>query len=478
MKSIVKNSKELKKTPTQKEKAEMLFERITVSQLRDFVFERFETDTAFLDLFVVTFANLDSSESKKDYLAHLISLKKKHIGITRYTQEVNLKKFNKEVKILLNVAHKHVEDNNFNSAFYISSAILEVFAEILISFNYKIEYCFNSVEEAIEIIYHISQTDITEDLRKNILNFCKKSLKSGNFIQWDWQSEILEIGLHICKNDKEIEKLLDMLDADLKTNDLIFTSQKLKFDTLLKIRNEEEAEQYMMEHLENPKLRHEAIERAFTNKNYSKAISLAEEGAENDFNYKTKLIVWNKLLLKIYQHLDSKNEIIKVAKSLMIDSTNKEDYFQIIKKSVPTEIWDEFLDEFIIELDPKGYWDDIRMVLLILVWEKNWVQLRNKINSIIYEDYRISNIEFLLTKYNTPELVSIYKNEIISYHQNKKSTSSYNALRNRIESIKELGHGSVVLEIINYFKTKFPTRFAMLTQLGLINLNDLKYTNK
>ena len=221
-----------------------------------------------------------------------------------------------------------------------------------------------SIEYAVNILFTISQQPIDEPVHKELYNYCLKSWQEMLFEGWDWHYTMLDIAVELTKNDNEAKQIHILLD-EIKPNNTDWDwdmqeAQRIRANLIRKTEGEEKASAFLEKNLSNSDFRKEIIEKAIKEKDYNKAIALSKEGINIDDSDKPGLANdWRDYLLKVYIILNDTEDIINTARFLFIDSNReKKRYFDILKKQLSPENWDDFVQCLIKDILKKDKWAD------------------------------------------------------------------------------------------------------------------------
>lgn len=133
----------------------------------------------------------------------------------------------------------------------------------------------------------------------------------------------------------------------------------------------------MTRHISNPEIRTAAIQNAVADKQYDKAINIAQDGIKHDAKDKPGLVYdWYRHLLNIVTLQNDKEKIIEYARILFIDSNfEKQPYYSILKKEVPSTRWTDFAEHLITDIQKKNRWFDVDLIAQIYINEQWWDRL-------------------------------------------------------------------------------------------------------
>jgi len=445
---------------------------VSHEKLQDYIKEYCEKNASFRQLFLADFAYLVMKENKSMYakkvkaILHSVS----HRGYIGYSEArfVGNATFD-----LIKSAEKHVESGNYRSAMYIACAVLEEMTKAL-------EYSDDSngdiggcIDYAKEIMYNLVTKDIDEDLRIELLEYCTTAFENSIFKGWDWHFSMLDIASDLILNKEEADKIHSLLDT-IKPNGKSWDwdyreAQRIRLQLITKIDGEAKANQFLETNITNSDFRKKIIENAIATKDYSKAIKIAEEGLKNDEKeYPGLADNWREYLLKVYLLLNDKDNIIKYAKHIFLNSNRERKYyFSLLKENVLLENWDNYLQLLIKEKTQSSRWVDTSFIAQIYIWEEQW----DKLFEIVKKDISLNNLDtyekYLINDY-AKELTDFYQKAILKYMENNMGRDHYQAACRYIRKLIKMGAREKADYVVLQLKTLYPKRKALMEELGQI----------
>ena len=318
MKKISTIKDDSRKILSKSDRAEILIERASSIELKEFIIDAIQNDDNLMNYFITFFFNYDNNESLKEYENQVKALKKKHFSTARYLDEYKVEAFNKDINLMVKTAERHIENYHYNSAFMISAAILKVGIEIYKAHQYAdLKQCLDT---PMELILEISKFEISEELRKQIVDFCTKSLKSNSFIIFNWQNDIFELALELCQNRKESNAIIDAIDSNKKDLREFQLFQIYKYKAISHFLGKDEADSYFEENIKNPWLRKILTEDALEKRDFEFVNKMIELGLNYDKNDQSFMILWHNLQFQICRLNEGDKNAIKSARYLLMHS--------------------------------------------------------------------------------------------------------------------------------------------------------------
>jgi len=457
------------KRKTVAQQVDELLEKASHDELKQYVREKALANAPFRNLFLSSFAQHNSDESKELYVKQLKSIIKTASDRYGFIDWSASKFVGNAVDNLLESAQKQINNRNYKSAVFISTAVMEQMTEALQYSDDSNGDIGGSVDAAYEMLHNIAQQQLSEEIRKLIIEYCFTSFDKQIFSDWDWHIGVLRLAALLLKTEDETERIFKQIDKAQKSDYQIEEAQSIKYNILLKTKGEIAAEKYLEQNITNSNLRREAIQKALNKKNYDKAISLAKDGVNYDLEDKPGLAKeWYDWLLKIAQAQTDTEKIIEYARLLFIDNfRNEQDYYQILKQHVKPEKWTEFVEAVIQDIATKKRWPDTSMIANIFIKEEWWSRLWE----LVKKSPDLNTIEYYekyLSKQYAAEIVELYANGILKYMKNSMGRDHYQNACRYIRRIIKLGARDKANEIISFLRAEYPKRKALMEELNKV----------
>ncbi len=459
-------NKPRKKRKTIADQVNELLNRASHDELKQFIKEKTEQDRAFRNMFMASFAHLNSSESKAMYEKQVKSILKAASGRHGFIDWSAVQHVGMAVDQLLDTAKKQMEAKNYQSAFFISTAVMEQMTEALQFADDSNGDVGGSINGGFEILYQLAQISNNEPLRKQIIEYCFTAFDKEIYEGWDWHIGILRIAGHLVKTEEETNRVFEQIESAQRSEYEKEAAQSIKYEVLLKTKGEAEANQYLEQHIANSNLRREAIQQAINQKDYEKANKLAHDGVEHDMKDKPGLAKeWYDWLLKIAQEQGNTEKIIEYARYLLIDNfRNEQDYYQVLKECVKPEKWREFIEKVIEDISTKKRWLDTHLISQIYIKEQWWDRLmemvKNDPNLRTIEKY-----EKYLSKDYANEIIDMYAAGIMKYMEENVGRKHYQSACRYLRRMIKMGGRDKANNTISILRKKYPQRRALIEEL-------------
>lgn len=454
------------KRKTVAQQVDELLEKATHDELKQFVREKAAQNAPFRNLFLSSFAQHNSEESKELYVKQVKSILKTASDRHGFIDWSASRLVGNAVDNLLESAQKQINNRNYRSAVFICTAVMEQMTEALQYSDDSNGDIGGSIDAAYEMLYTISQEQSSEEIRKLIIEYCFTSFDKQIYSGWDWHIGVLRLAALLLKTEEETERIFEQIDKAQRSDYEREVAQSLKYSILLKTKGETAAEKYLEQNITNSNLRREAIQKALKKKSFEKAISLAKDGVNYDLKDKPGLAKeWYDWLLKIAQAQNDSEKIIEYARLLLIDNfRNEQDYYQILKQHVKPEKWNAFVESVIHDITTKKRWLDMGLVASIFIKEEWWDRLLDLVKKS--PDFNtIDHYERYLSKNYSNDIVELYANGILLYMKNSMGRAHYQNACRYIRKIIKLGARDKANEIILYLRNEYPKRKALMEEL-------------
>lgn len=457
------------KRKTVAQQVDELLEKASHDELKQFVREKASENAPFRNLFLSSFAQHNSDESKELYVKQVKSILKTASDRHGFIDWSASRIAGNAIDNLLESAQKQINNRNYKSAVFICTAVMEQMTEAMQYSDDSDGDISGSVDAAYEMLCTIAQEELTEEIRKTIIDYCFTSFDKQIYSDWDWHVGVLRLAAMLLKTEDETERLFKQIDKAQLSDYERENAQSLKYDILLKTKGENAAEKYLKQNITNSNLRREAIQKALKKKNYDKAISLAKDGVNYDLKDKPGLAKeWYDWLLKIAQAQNDTDRIIEYARLLFIDNyRNEQDYYQILKQYVNPEKWTAFVEIVIQDITNKKRWLDTGLIASIFIKEEYWDRLLELVRKTP-DLNTIDHYEKYLSKHYANDIVALYSTGILNYMKNSMGRDHYQNACRYIRKIIKLGARDKANEIISYLRSEYPKRKALMEELDKV----------
>jgi len=370
---------------------------------------------------------------------------------------------------LLDSAKKQIKRGSYQNALWICFAVMEEMLEALNGADDSNGDISGCIDEAFYVVGEIATTCDSAAIRRQIFDFCLDEFDKGVFEGWDWHNSLLFMATELVVTDDDFARVMALADKKQQSDYRNEELQLIKYDLLLKWKGDTVANQFLEQNMDNPRFRRMAIKKALEQKNYAKAVKLAEDGVRTDLKDKPGLAKeWYDWLLKIAQEQKDIPKIIEYARYLLVDNfRNEQDYYQILKDHVKPEDWEAVINAIVHEIKAKRRWYDIGLVGSIYIKEEKW----DKLWEMVKENPDLSTIEryeSYLSKHYSDELVDLYTNQILDYLNRNMGRDHYQTACRYIRRMIKLGGKAQADKLIAQLRTLYAKRPALMQELDRV----------
>jgi hypothetical protein len=458
---------------TVSQQVDELLGKLSHADLKEYFRERCIKDSNFRQQFLTQYASLIMPDSQVLYAGQIKSILKTGLGRQGYIGYSEARYVGRAVHDLVARAENLVEAGNCKTAMFIACAVLE---EMTKAFEFADDSngdIGSSIEYAINVLFNICNQPINDTLRIELYTYCLKSWQEMIFEGWDWHYTMLDIAVELAKSDKEANQIHTLLD-EIRPNNSEWDwdmqeAQRIRLNLIRNFEGEVKASEFLEKNLSNSDFRKEIIEKAIKEKDYNKAIVLSNEGINIDDEALPGLANdWRDYLLRVYIILNDTENIIRIARFLFLYShREKSRYFDILKKQLTPENWEDFVKGLINDISTKNRWIDYSSIAQIYIWEEKWdklleiVQINSSLHTIdIYEKYLVPDY--------AKELTDIYRTAILKEMERATDRGRYQMICRYLRRMIKMGAGDTVNSLIKQLQTTYPKRKALLEELQMI----------
>ncbi|MCX6320559.1 MAG: SWIM zinc finger family protein [Bacteroidia bacterium] len=468
-----KNKSEVKKTKKKKTVAEQvdeLLEKLSHDNLKDYIKERCVKDSSFRQLFLANFAYLVIPESQALYAKQIHAILCTSADRNGFIGYSEARFAGNAVYDMVQRAEKLVEMSNYQTAMYMACAVLEEMTEALQYADDSNGDIGGCIDPAVDVLSSIVDKPVTEQLRKELFNYCITSFKKEIFKGWDWHFSMLDLATSLIKNSEEAQQIHSLLDnikpSDPDWNWDFKSAQRIRLELISKMEGDEKATQFLEQNIANSDFRKKTIETALSKKDYNKVIALAEEGIKLDDEKKPGLANdWRDYLLKVYISQSDTDNIIKYARYLFLNANReKKPYYSLMKKFISLENWDNFVKLIITDITNKNRWVDYSFISQIYIWEERWDKLFDIVKKNASLDRLDSYEKYLIKDYAT-EITDLYQTAILNYMVNNMGRSHYQIACRYLRKMIKMGVREKANFVIEQLKVLYPKRKALMEEL-------------
>lgn len=455
------------------EQVDEALEALSVSELNEFIRIHCEKDRGFRTRFLMQFAKDHTANTETNCAIDVENVFDTYINEYGGIDYYEIRDFNREISDKLEDAEHAIETGYVRDAFLIVSTIMKRLPSV---FNYTddssgyLGYCLSYSFSLLSKIVVVPSLD--ESLRLEIFDHLILFYENKELDEWGWGEPLLSAAIQLIHTTEEKNRMLKILNEIKPTEEYwdwnYRMAQKLMLQLITVTEDSTAVYNYLINNITNPDFREQLITQAIKSKEYTKALTWANEGmVESDKEGENKR--WERLQLNIYEQLKDKKNIIRLTSSFIIDSfelPRKEDY-NLLKKNIPAESWNKHLEQMLAEIIKKKDGYSYEKIESLYIWEKSWakylVLLQNNANL-----QRVEQAEEYLSKLYPDQLVLLYRDSIFSFLEQNVGRSFYQQACEYIRRMRKLGGDEVVELLIEQLKKTYKNRKALLDELGYL----------
>ena len=459
----------VKKSKSVATQIDELMAKASVEELMELIRMEATKNAMFRNHVLASLEHYDENVSKELYQKQLKAMIRSATDRYSLIDWNHARSLGRAVDELLDSAKKQINRGNYQNGLTICLAVLEEMLEPLNTADDSNGDIGGCIDEAFNLLGEMATTCDSTAIRRQIFDFCLDKFDKGVFEGWDWHNGLLSLAAQLAETDDDFDRVMALAEKKQKSEYSNEEVQLIKYDLLLDRKGETVANQFLEQNMDNPKFRRMAIEKALEQKNYAKAVKLAEDGVKTDMKDKPGLAKeWYDWLLKIAQAQKDTPKIIEYARYLLIDNfRNEQDYYQVLKEHVKPEDWESVINAIVHEIKTKRRWYDAGLVGNIYIREKKWDKLwemvmENPVLSVIerYETY--------LSKHYSDEMTDLYANQILDYLEHNMGRDHYQTACRYIRRMIKLGGKVKADKLIAQLRTLYAKRPALMQELDRV----------
>jgi len=334
-------------------------------------------------------------------------------------------------------------------------------------------YLVYKCQRASEVIAQMIQTDLSDDLLKDLMDEISKLIKNSNYDDYDLadlNQLLFSISLKISNFDDGIR----IIDEALKDEPDSFRTPSLvinKIELLENADRKEEVEKVISSYLYLPEIRKIRLKELMSEEQYEKALTLIDEGislAEKKEHPGT-VADWKDKKLSVYQLTGNQEKVIELAEDLFITGRESINYYHILKTAVSTEKWANYLDDFLSKSTKQKTWGFGHVLAEIYIAEEYWDRLMDYVEKNIQlgEYNSLGEYESYLKPRYPERMLAFYCSQITDYAAKNMGRDHYKYVSDILKTMKTYpGGNEIVSTLLAHFKSVYSNRRAMMEELG------------
>ena len=469
-----KEKKAVKKKRTIREQLEEILEKLSPEEMRSYIGEFCGKDKTFRDLFLAQYLHLIQPVTQEIYSKQIRAVLKSASGRYGYIDYAGARQVGNSMYQLYQLAEKAMNAGSWREAMYMGRAIMEEMTIAIERGDDSNGDLGGSIDNGQDILFRIAQECTDSGIRSELFEYSIDAYHRELFEGWDWHYNMLDLAIELQKTEDEKMRILHYLDQIKPKNDgwdfRYEEAQKQRLKLIRKTEGKIRANDYLEANITNSDFRRELILKAIEEKNYAKAVALAEKGIAADRKDKPGLAAeWKWHLLNVYQLQNDSEKSVELARNLFLYSGrfSTKEMYNIMKKYVPAADWNVFFEQLVADRIKSEQWVSFYTIADMYTWENQW----EKLLSLLIKNPSIDNIshvEKYLAKQNAEQLVDLYSKEIQVFIEKNISRSHYRTACKYIRRMKKLGVQDKTEELIAFLRSTYPQRRALMEELDKV----------
>lgn len=463
------------KKKSEAEQVKAILKVLPHEELKKVFYAACKKDSKLKLSFIAQHLHLLENESKELYTLQLQTLIKGYKGKFGFIDYRDARQLNLQIDELLNLANRSCEQNDFQKAFHIASAILETTVDLIDCSDDSGGYLSRNIENTIHLLEDLTESELDEELHNELLNYLLDKFTSNTFEGWNWWLDILDLAIRLTRSQAENEKVLSLLDSVMQKADHWYLEkfQDLKAKLILKCDGKEAADLYITNNTSNSYFRKRLIEEALAAKDYTKSEALAQDGVTQDDDKLPGLAdEWRVYLLNIYLITGNTPKAIQLAHYFYLSGygrfENAEYYYKLLKSLVQPDQWSGYVNRLADEvIDKEGlFYSTPYQLINLYIWEEEWDKLFALIKTVNSLPCTELISQHLPTSY-TNQIIPIYKKQILEYVDYYVGRSYYQVVCQHIKKLMQMD-ADVADALILELKQTYSKRKALMEELNYI----------
>lgn len=447
----------------------VILQNISDAELKNYVRDYAKTNRAFALALKARFAASVPMADDREKFYQLLDTTIKDVRTkqdrVRYKGKLKLIKILRE---LLAQADDYIASEKFTDALYILQAVIEKGAPLFWKIEGDASKYYAEIKRAFNLLHNLLQATAAPTMKEEIWEFCLEQCSKSTYRLSGFSRSFFEL-LSEMANDKEKEdKILQVIDNQLeklrykeraKADLLIF-----KIQILEKQDRHEEAEKLVFENLNEPDLLLFVTQKALEKENYTRARFLAEQSFKYGFP-RPVIAKAEEVLLKIAQAENNPEEIRKYARK-RLSAQKKIGDFELLQEVVPAGEWDEFVDDFLFDLESQKYSMEKRdLTAEIHARCGNHGKLLDYIESIRSLDL-LQRYDTMLFESHKNRVEEIYEDILSGFIRHHLGRNSSEKIRLALQHLHKVNAKKLARRLTEKFRTHYPERFTLIEELA------------
>ena len=468
MLNIVTTNDDKKKKTSKKTTIQEVLHTLSKEELINIITDIVNDDASLENSIIVKYSK-DNNQNALETCQELIdSIVRKYTGREGFIKYRDTGAFVRELE---DVVEKARNTENVLLALDIALLLLE---EAIGAFQYADDSGGNIgflVTETLEVIEEIATNgNLIDNQRTEVFEKLLAQTNHVVFEGWiDYKIDLLRICVEFADDEMLREQLRTKIESMIvkkSSNRYMHYSNEsmlqLLFQLIEQYGSQEEAEQFIHEHIEFSSFREQLLNLYLQEKNFHKVIEVAEKGETQDQQYPGLISKWKKYRYTAYKFLSLKEQQQVLAKELLF--AGDFDYYHDLKE-LAKENQGEFYTNLKQELKTKKGWNTSRIFLRLIEEENDLEEILAFVrdNPSYIEDYGEK-----LVKPFKEDVIEIYKTLIHSAAKTSSNRRDYQGVCQIIKRYKKIAGKPKQEEVMHELMGLYKKRPAFIDELGKI----------
>lgn len=452
--------------------AEVLLDKISKEELLEFMKQSFERDPQLRKNFVATFS-AKTAASKKDYKEIITAALQGLKGARSFRDRGAVVRSMEVIWKLLTQAEVTITTDP-ERTLQISQAVLEKLVPALQYVDDSNGDVGGGIEQAVHLMYLVSETNQDEPLRSEWFEWLLKSAQHKDFQGWDCSWDFATLVALVATPDEErkvvaLATAMKQRDRDENTWIADYAAEKASKVLLAfieKNKTKEETEAFILQNVHHDGIRRMALKHYLANKNFTSAIKLCREGIKLAVEKKLPGLVsqWYETLMEIFQSQGDQRGVVECATYLFYKSHADIRLYRVLKKTTIDAEWPREKAALIRHLEKAS---DAHLLATICVEEGDTVRLLEILKTTRHIPY-LQEFGKHLPKEDKPALQQLYFDLLSEQLEWSANRDNYREVAGILKKMTKTFDKEAIANFVRDAKKKYPQRPALLEELSKV----------
>lgn len=335
------------------------------------------------------------------------------------------------------------------------------------------------IRECLSLINHLADK-LSDASVKDQSSFFKMLLKESqhkNLEGWDgWRLSLLESAIPVMGDPVQREewgRLIDSLESiheSAHSTYFLEEAAQLRYQVIEKFEGEGSALAFLQSNLHMPAFRRMAIDQAIENREFDRALTLAEQGEQQDTAKRLRGLVkeWKKYRFEIYGLTGKTKLQIELAEEFVLSGEYA--YYKRLKELTRENEWElalpALLDRF--EANLRKDWNTASVYAKVLIEENQMQRLMNYVRGNKREV--LNYYPYLVGEYAEEVYLFIYQ-IIIEETARSSNRNEYRKVCALIRQLIKAGGINQAQQAVTQIRSAYPNRPALIDELQKVKWN-------